>query len=199
MRVQPADESHIADIARIYNQAVRHTVATFDTEEKTAGEMEVWFRHHDARFAVFVAGGEGPAAGWASLSRWSDRGAYRDTAEVSIYVDERCRDRGIGQKLLERLVEHARRQGFHTLLARIAGDNEASVHIHDKLGFRMVGTMREVGYKFGRFIDVHLMQLMLPPRPVPWTPLTARPLRFSPSGPPSRSHAGRPPTPCSPP
>ena len=96
--------------------------------------------------------------GWASLSQWSDRRAYDGTAEVSLYVAERSRGQGIGRKLLDAIVETGERVGLHTLLARIAEGSSVSLHLCRSLGFRDVGTMEEVGRKFGKWLDVHLLQ-----------------------------------------
>ena len=99
--------------------------------------------------------------GWASLSAWSDRCAYSDTAEVSVYVDASHRGRGLGRALAEAIVAAGRKAGLHTLLSRIAEGNEISVRLTEALGFRHVGVMHEVGYKFGRRLDVCLMEMVL--------------------------------------
>ena len=96
--------------------------------------------------------------GWASLSKWSERGAYADTAEVSLYVAEAQRGRGIGRRLLEAVIEEGRRAGLHAVIAQIVGGNEVSVHLHRALGFEHVGVLREVGRKFGRLLDVCIME-----------------------------------------
>lgn len=150
-----------AAIADIYNEAIHTTTATFDTEPKTAEDRLQWLNDHDERHPVFVAELDGQIAGWASLTKWSDRPAYYQTAETSFYVGEAFRGRGIGSALKERLIEEGRRLGFHTFLARAAGESLASIHINESFGFRHIGTMKEVGFKFGRRLDVHVMQLML--------------------------------------
>lgn len=119
---------------------------------------------HDGRHPVLVAERDTQVVGWAALSPWSDRPAYADTAESSCYVAEGWRGQGVGRALKERLIEEARRAGLHTILARVAGESAASLHLNESLGFVRIGTMREVGLKFGRRLDVHLMQLLLGPR-----------------------------------
>lgn len=148
-------------IAAIYNEAVVNSVATFDTEIKTVEERRDWLRAHGGRHPVIVAEADGAVVGWASLSLWSDRRAYDGTAETSFYVLESHQGRGIGRKLLREIVSAGRRGGFHTLAARIAEGSDASIRLHAAEGFVTVGTLREVGRKFDRFLDVHLMQLML--------------------------------------
>jgi phosphinothricin acetyltransferase len=126
-----------------------------------------WLEDHDERHPVFVAEVEGHIAGFASLTKWSDRPAYDRTVESSFYVAERFRGQGIGRALKQRVVEEARRLGFHTLLARAAEGSEASMHLNKAFGFQHVGTMKEVGFKFGRWLDVHILQLMLEDRCTP--------------------------------
>jgi len=89
---------------------------------------------------------------------WSDRCGYSDTAEISLYVKEEYRNRGIGRKLLGAILKKGKNAGLHTVIARIAGNNQASIHLCDVFGFVHMGTMREVGRKFGKLLDVDLMQ-----------------------------------------
>ncbi len=147
-------------ITDIYNEAILTTVATFDTEPKSLAEQEAWFREHGANNPILVAELRGQIVGWASLSKWSDRCAYSDTAEISLYVRESHQGKGIGRELLRNILDKGRHAGLHTVIARIAEGNEVSVHLHESLGFRHVGIMKEVGKKFGQLLDVHLMQLI---------------------------------------
>jgi L-amino acid N-acyltransferase len=162
VRLRVARVADVPALAGIYNEAVLTTVATFDTEPRTLEAQGEWLGHHDSTHPVFVAEMEGEVVGWASLSAWSDRRAYDGTAEVSFYVRSDYRGRGIGRTLLTSLVESADRLGVHALLARIADGNAVSVHLHEALGFRTIGVMKEVGFKFGRWIDVHLLERMGP-------------------------------------
>ncbi len=159
--IRLAGPHDVAAIAAIYNEAIRTTTATFDTEPKSAEDRSRWLEAHDERHPVFVAEIDGKVVGWAALTKWSDRPAYYQTAESSCYVAELFRSRGIGRVLKGKLIEEARRLGFHTLLARAAGESDASIHINETFGFQHIGTMKEVGFKFGRRLDVHVMQLML--------------------------------------
>ncbi len=145
-------------IAAIYNEAVLRTTATFDTEPRSPAAQRQWLEHHGPQHPVFVAVRDGSVVGWASLSPWSDRRAYRRTAEVSVYVAEAFRGRGIGGRLLRRLVSASDSLGFRCLLARIAAGNPASERMHLTQRFRPVGTMHSVGFKFGRWIDVQLLE-----------------------------------------
>ncbi len=145
-------------ITAIYNDAILRTTATFDTEPKTESEQLAWFQAHDDRHPVFVAVLDGRIVGWVSLSRWSDRCAYSETAEVSAYVDASFRGRGVGRQLMEAIDKEAQGCGLHTLIARIVEGNEPSLRLCVSFGFERVGVMKEVGLKFGRRLDVIIMQ-----------------------------------------
>lgn len=159
--IRPAHADDVPAITAIYNEAIRTTTATFDTEEKTVEERLTWLNSHDERHPVLVAIVCGQVAGWASLTRWSDRLAYADTAETSFYVASAYRGKGIGRRLKETQISEAKRLGFHTLIARVAQGSDASLHLNVSVGFKRVGTLNEVGRKFGRLLDVHILQLML--------------------------------------
>lgn len=155
---EPAD---LAAIFAIYNHEVSHETSTFDTEPRVLGRDDGWLTGRESRYPVLVATVDGSPAGWGSLSQWSPRGAYARTAEASVYVDRRMRGRGIGRRLLAELIELGPGGGIAVLLARIAGENPASVALHESLGFTHIGTQRRAGEKFGRVLDVELMDLHL--------------------------------------
>ena len=153
-----ADQRAILDI---YNDAVLHSTATFDLEPRTWEGQQRWFREHRPPYAVFVATVGDTLAGWGSLSSFRPRAGYRFTAEDSIYVCDDFRGRGIGTALLGLLIDAASRGRFHSVMALIDGDNAVSVRLHERFGFRHVGTFREVGFKFDRWLDVVHMQRMI--------------------------------------
>lgn len=157
-RIRLARVRDAAAMRRIYNDAVQHTTATFDTAPRTPGAQRAWFASHDARHPVLVGLVRGKVVGWSSLSPWSDRRAYDGTAEVSVYVSEAWRRRGIGRALVSEILRRAPGCGLHTILARIVEGNPASRALHVSAGFIRVGTMHEVGFKFGRFLNVELME-----------------------------------------
>jgi len=161
MNLRPATVDDVPAITEIYNEAIRTTTATFDTEEKSLADRQQWFAAHGPRHPIIVAECDGKVAGYACLTEWSDRCAYSDTAETSFYVHSEYRGRGIGRQLKVALIEEARRLKYHTLIARVAEGSVESQHLNEAAGFVLVGTMKEVGRKFGRLLDVHIYQKML--------------------------------------
>jgi phosphinothricin acetyltransferase len=156
-RATIADQQSIMEI---YNDAIFNTTATFDTEPRTIEKQIEWFRNHKEIHPVMVGEINGMVVGWASLSPWSDRCAYDTTVEVSVYIDENYRGQGAGSKLLKAVTDAGRNLNIHTVISRITEGNEISIHLHKKLGYKHVGVMKEVGFKFGKFLDVHMMQLV---------------------------------------
>jgi phosphinothricin acetyltransferase len=148
-------------IAAVYNESILTTTATFDTETKSVEDRIEWLSAHDERHPVIVAESDGQVIGYASLSRWSDRRAYDDTAETSFYVKSEFRGQGVGRRLKEAIVAEARRLGYHSVIARVAQGSEESLHLNLSMGFVLVGTLKEVGLKFGKLLDVHILQKML--------------------------------------
>ncbi|HZL90251.1 MAG TPA: GNAT family N-acetyltransferase [Pirellulaceae bacterium] len=159
--IRRAELADAPAIAAIYNEAILTTVATFDVETKSVEERIEWLSRHDERHPVLVAEVEGQVIGWISLSRWSDRRAYDDTAETSFYVKSEFRGQGVGRRLKEVIIDQARRLGYHSLIARVAQGSEQSLHLNLSMGFVLVGTLKEVGRKFGKLLDVHVLQKML--------------------------------------
>jgi len=160
--IRPASLADLPAITEIYNEAVLTTTATFDTNPKSEADRKEWFDDHDNRHPIVVAELEGVVIGWASLSRWSERLAYADTAEISLYVKSEYRGLGVGRQLISKIVEAGQRAELRTVIARIADGNEVSIHLHKTVGFEHIGVMRQVGRKFGRLLDVHLMQKIYP-------------------------------------
>ncbi len=158
LNIRPARESDIPGITEIYNSAILNTTATFDTQTKTPEEQKVWFDRHGGKYPLVVAESGGQVVGWASLTQYSDRCAYAETAEGSLYVREGWQRQGVGRQLTERLLEAGKRGGLHTVILRITEGNQPSLDLAAAFGFQPVGVMREVGCKFGRRLDVHILQ-----------------------------------------
>lgn len=160
MTIRDARAGDLPGIFEIYHEQVMHGTATFDTEPKDTAAQGAWFSAHAReRYPILVAEEDGRVVGWARLYPWSDRCAYARSAENSVYVHKDARGRGVGRELMRALIARARGAGVCVLLARIAEGNPASVALHRAMGFEPIGTMRRVGEKFGRILDVELMQL----------------------------------------
>jgi L-amino acid N-acyltransferase YncA len=163
--VRPATPADIPAITRIYAHAVLHGTASFEIEAPDEAEMA---RRHrelvEGGFPYFAAEVEGRLVGFAYAGRYRPRPAYRFSVEDSIYVDPGAQRRGVGRMLLERLVTEAADRGFRQMIA-VIGDSAqaASIELHRAAGFRMVGTIESVGYKFGRWLDSVIMQRALGP------------------------------------
>lgn len=162
MTIRTASPADLPAIMDIYHDEVLHGVGTFDTEPLGEEKQRAWLAvHASPRYPLLVAAEDGAIAGWGSLKPWSDRCAYARAAEVSVYVHRDRRSRGIGGALLADLIARAREAGLGVLLARIAGENRTSLALFRRAGFKPVGTMRRVGEKFGRILDVELLDLHL--------------------------------------
>ena len=162
MGIRDAVLDDLPAVTEIYNREVLEGTSTFDTEPRRSDEGRAWFEaHRPPVYPLVVAEERGEVVAWASLSPWSDRGAYAHTVEGSLFVREDSRGEGIGVRLTRELIERARSAGHHVLLARIEAANGASRAILLGAGFRLVGVMHEVGRKFGRNLDVELYELVL--------------------------------------
>jgi phosphinothricin acetyltransferase len=161
VKVRLAEFDDAASVRRIYNHEVENSTVTFDLVPRSLEEQQDWLLQRAGAFGVLVAEMDGQVVGFASLSEYRTRPAYRTTVEDSIYVDQSARGNGVGSALLRELVELARARGFHSMIGRIVGGHEASIAMHQAAGFEIVGTEREVGRKFGRWLDVVLVQLLL--------------------------------------
>jgi phosphinothricin acetyltransferase len=156
--LRDATATDLDAVFAIYDEEVLRGTATFETTPKSAAERRAWFEEHPrARYPVIVAEEAGTVLGWARLQPWSPRPAYARTAEDSVYVAAAARGRGVGRALLGELLARAPGAGIAVVLARIAEGNPPSIRLHERAGFRTVGVMRRVGEKFGRILDVTLM------------------------------------------
>ncbi len=161
MEIRLARRDDSEAIRQIYNLEVSTSTVTFDLVPRTAHDQLQWLEARSGAHAVIVAEVEGEVVGFASLSPFRDRPAYNSTVENSVYVRSDHRGTGVGAALLEELVSLAGQHGFHTVIARIVGGHDASIALHKRLGFEEVGLEREVGRKFGKWLDVMVMQRLL--------------------------------------
>jgi len=148
-------------IRQIYNIEVTGSTATLDLVPRSHEEQASWMVAHSGVYPVIVADEGGEVVGFACLSPYRPRPGYATAVEDSIYVAAEHRGKGIGRELLNAAVVMARTHGFHSVVARVSATQQASVALHQACGFDFVGVEREIGRKFGRWIDVAILQRLL--------------------------------------
>jgi phosphinothricin acetyltransferase len=163
MRIRLATPDDAQAIGAIYNYEVTSGTNTFDLVPRTHEEQLAWLERHSGAHPAIVATPDagGAVLGFGSLSPFRSRPAYATTVEDSVYVAREHRGEGVGRRLLEELVVLAGTHGFHAVIARIVGHNEASVGLHLSCGFELVGTEREVGRKHRQWLDVVELQRLV--------------------------------------
>jgi L-amino acid N-acyltransferase len=148
-------------IRAIYNREVTGSTVTFDMVPRTPEEQHRWLDEHSGAHPALVAVDRGAVLGFGSLSPYRSRPAYSTTVEDSVYVHPDRRGGGVGRAVLSELVGLAQAHGFHAVMARIVGGHDASIGLHRACGFEVIGVEREVGRKFGQWLDVVLMELLV--------------------------------------
>jgi phosphinothricin acetyltransferase len=178
MRIIDCDTSHLPMILEILNEAILNSTALYDYKPRTMDMMREWWGNKlKGRYPVIAAvedltqeqGGTTPAfLGFASYGPFRQFPAYKYTVEHSLYVHKNHRGRGVGQFLLQSIIARARDQDYHVVVGGIDSGNTASIALHQKFGFELVATMPEVGFKFGRWLDLCFYQLLMdtPAQPV---------------------------------
>lgn len=165
MRIRSATSADAAAILEIYNLEVLTSTVTFDLTPRTEEGQAAWLAARSGAYSALVAEldtDDGPVVvGFGSLSQYRERAGYSTTCEDSVYVHRDHQGSGVGSALLTELVVRATEHGFHALMAKVVGGHAASITLHERAGFEVVGREREVGRKFGRWLDVVLMQRML--------------------------------------
>ncbi|HEY3915251.1 MAG TPA: GNAT family N-acetyltransferase [Verrucomicrobiae bacterium] len=163
--IRAATESDLVAINDIYNHYVLHSTCTYQEEPELIEDRRRWFHHHGEKHPIIVAEEGSRVVAWGSLTAYHPRSAYRRTVENSIYVHHEYRRKGLGALLLEDLIARARTLGHHAIIAVIDGEQAGSVALHTKFRFEHVGRFKKIGYKFGRWLDVIYMELMLEETP----------------------------------
>ncbi len=168
--VQCTQEQHAGAILRLLNHEIVNSTALYDYQPRAAESMSAWFDGKAAGdFPVLGMQGEsGTLLGFASYGTFRPHAAYKYSIEHSVYVDADYRRRGVAATLMRALVGMARQQGYHVMVGGIDARNDASIRLHEKLGFTHAGTLRHAGFKFGRWLDLAFYQLILdtPSNPV---------------------------------
>jgi L-amino acid N-acyltransferase YncA len=159
--IRPAAASDADAIAEIHNQGIVDRVATLDTALRTAAGTRAWLADRGSRHPAIVADVGGTIVGWASLNRFNPRAAYDHVADFSVYVERTWRGRGVGTRLLDRLIDLAREIGFHALVLSALARNATGVALYRKAGFVHVGVYREMGLLDGQWVDVVVMEKIL--------------------------------------
>jgi L-amino acid N-acyltransferase len=149
-------------IRAIYNLEVTTSTVTFDLEPRSLDDQRAWLAARSGAYSAVVAVDEDDeVVGFGSLSKYKDRPAYATSVEDSVYVRRDQQGKGVGRLLLAELLDTATKSGFHAVFGRIVGGHDASISLHASLGFEQVGVEREVGRKFGRWLDVVIMERLL--------------------------------------
>lgn len=148
-------------ITEIYNWAVENTTASFDINPQTIEQRAKWFEEHDERHPLIVYEVENKVVGYASLSEFRSKEGYRNSCELSVYIDPEFHNQGIGNKLMEKIIKLGSEVGFHVIISSVCADNKVSIKMHEKFGFEPCGYMKEVGFKFGRYLDSIFYQLFV--------------------------------------
>lgn len=164
-RIREAGKKDVEGIMEIYNDAVRNTTAIWNEIEVDALNRSAWLEERQGSgYPVIVAVDEADTVlGYASFGDWRAWDGYRYTVEHSVYIHKNCRSQGVGTRLMLALIERAGSMGKHIMVAGIEAGNRASIMLHEKLGFQHAGHLKEVGTKFGKWLDLAFLQLILDP------------------------------------
>ncbi len=162
MQIRDAQLHDLEAILAIHNHVLLNTTAIFEEAPETMPQRIAWFNERKAAgFPVLCAVENETLLGFASYGTWRARCGYKATVEHSVHVDPAIRGKGVGTALILALLDCARREQRHVMLSGIAGENTGSLRLHERLGFRETGRMSEVGFKFGRWLDLVFMQINL--------------------------------------
>jgi phosphinothricin acetyltransferase len=161
LRIRLVERGDAEAIRDIYNREVLESTVTFDLVPRSVAEQHAWIDAHSGGHPALVAVDGREVVGFASVSPYRSRPAYATTVEDSVYVRRDQQGQGVGAALLNTLVTRTRDHGFHSIIARIVGGHASSIALHRRCGFDEVGVERQVGRKFGQWLDVVLMQTLL--------------------------------------
>jgi phosphinothricin acetyltransferase len=160
--IRTAVESDLGDLLAIYNDVILNTTAVYSEQPHTMEMRKAWYDDRIANnFPVFVAEINEEIAGFSSFGHFRVWPCYRYTVEVSVYVEKSHRGKGISKMLLQALIDRAKEMNLHAIIAGISADNEISIKLHQSFGFREVANFKEVGYKFGRYLDLKFLELLI--------------------------------------
>jgi L-amino acid N-acyltransferase YncA len=161
--IRPAETADLPAILDIYNEVIRTSTAVYADEPKSLEDRRAWFEDRRAQhYPVLVAtGASDQVLGFSSFGDFRSWPGYRYTVEHMVHVHADARGKGLGTQLIEALFPYARDLGKHVMVAGVDADNAASIALHKKLGFEAVAHFREVGFKFGRWLDLVFLQRLI--------------------------------------
>lgn len=160
--IRTADAPDVPAVLAITNDAIVNSTALFEYQPRTLAQQQAWLAQKQADgWPVLVAAAGFEVVGFGTFGSFRDRPAYHPTVEHSVYVANGQRGRGVGRQLVEALITEARKRGLHSMIGGIDGSNAGSLAFHAALGFREVGRLPEVGWKFDRWLDLVFMQKTL--------------------------------------
>ncbi len=159
--VRPTVERDAEAIATIYNQGIEDRIATLETDLRTAEERRGWMAARGPRHPVIVAEADGRVIGWGSLNSYNPRAAYQHVADFSVYVERGWRGKGVGRRLLGRLIELARAIGYHKMMLAAFPFNESGMALYERMGFVRIGICHEMGVLDGKWVDTVIMEKLL--------------------------------------
>jgi L-amino acid N-acyltransferase YncA len=160
-KIRSAEPEDSEPIRAIRNNVIEHETSMWTTHHLTPEDGRQWLADNLRRGSVFVAECDGEVAGFTNWSPWREKNGYRYTVEDSVYLLAAHQGKGLGTELLQTLIDAATRSGAHVMMASIEASNAPSVALHARLGFEVIGTAREVGTKFGRWLDLTMMRRSL--------------------------------------
>ena len=160
--IRTASRADMPAVLEIYNEVVANTTAIYDDSQRGLEQQMVWFETKEqSGFPIFVSEIDGRVAGYGTYGPFRPWACYRPTVELGLHVSASMRGRGLGRAMLSHLISDAKRREFHSMMAGIDAGNSASLKLHAQFGFREVGRIPQVAYKFDRWLDLVFMQLLL--------------------------------------
>lgn len=161
LEIIPCPPSAYAEVAEIYNSYILQNGYTMDCELKMGDNIAAWVQQFNDREVLYIAKVEEKIVGWAIIKRYSDREGYRTTAETAVYLKEDATGKGYGTTIKKFLIEKCKELEYRHLVAKIWAANKASLEYNRKLGYEIVGTQKNIGFKNGEWIDVTIMQYLI--------------------------------------
>jgi phosphinothricin acetyltransferase len=160
--IRDAKIEDLASVLKIVNFEIEHTTSIYDYKKRTLDEQIIWFeKKRIEKMPVIIAEFSGNILGFGTFGIFRPWDGYQFSVEHSIYVERKYRNKGVGIKIIRKLIQLAKKQGYHAMIAGVDATNSKSIEFHKKFGFQEVGRFNEIGYKFEKWLDLVFMQLFL--------------------------------------